>query len=740
MQKVKVFLIRFLVVLLALQGAVAAQLLNIKSAQAADPARTVVINEIMWMGSVIGGVNKTADEWIELRNTTNAAIDLSGWLLTNSATSGGTLTIPEGKSIPANSFFLIGNYNETSADSILNVAPDWETTSVALSNTCSQIDLKSNGETIVDSMGCNTGDYFFPASSATKHSLERNIVIADGLLATSLHESIGFANLDASATPENLATPKVANDITAPTSTSAIVNDGASVDIDWSANTAQISVNWSGWADLESGITDYVVGLGTTPLVADFSPLASVGNVLTKTIPFLATTTTGTFYTIVKPVNGVGIAGAIKASDGFTIDVLNPTTPANLAVTDVPLDNGGSLKATWSASTSLDQITYQLNYRKVGDSVWTSVIVGTALEKTISGLLNSPTTYEFTVQAIDFNIQHSVASGVVTAKALDNLVPIIDVNKIVISQNKPGSADTVSGVSGASNEAPVTVTLLSAVPGDPTAVIIGSVLSNADGSFPAIGIGDNKYAQVWLQLTDASSNLSLPLQLNNDIVGPTAPILNKAVAKCESDTCRVNLEWLAGSTDTASYKVIYTVDGVDNQTFEVTATSMAMDLTTGKSYLFKVLGYDAFGNPSTSSNVFSITLTKGVKTTVVLTNGQPVTTTEAISGTIEVKTTPVARKTAPAQFAPKVKAAEPVTESPTAPTPPLVADTENSRDWVRILVVVVLLIIIAGSFYALSRSVRETPEEEFDRKKADSKDGAETGTTKHRRRRRNRRK
>jgi len=35
----------------------------------------VVINEIMWMGSV-GNSN---DEWIELRNMTDADINLSGW-------------------------------------------------------------------------------------------------------------------------------------------------------------------------------------------------------------------------------------------------------------------------------------------------------------------------------------------------------------------------------------------------------------------------------------------------------------------------------------------------------------------------------------------------------------------------------------------------------------------------------------------------------------------------------------
>jgi hypothetical protein len=114
------------------------------------------------------------------------------------------------------------------------------------------------------------------------------------------------------------------------------------------------------------------------------------------------------------------------------------------------------------------------------------------------------------------------------------------------------------------------------------------------------------------------------------------------------------------------------------------------------------------------------------------------TTTEGISGASTVTTASVP-KTAPAQFAPKVKAAEPIVETPTEPTKPLVEGASSQGDWVRILVVVILLLIIAGSFYALSRSVQETPEEEFDRNKADSKDNATAGTTKRRGRRRHRR-
>ncbi len=740
MQKVKVFFIRFLVVLLAFQGTVAAQLININSARASG-IPPVVINELMWMGTKAS----LADEWIELRNTTNAAIDLSGWQLTNSAPSNGTLTIPTGKSIEANGYFLISNYDQANASSILNVASDWVTTSLSLGNTCESgmsvyIQLlglsDTDPPTITDQAGCsNSGGSPLKGvnSPGAKKAMERNIVIADGLLGDSWHDSTLQVNLDLGAI--DYASPRAINEGDSTPPLNGIVNDGVETDIDWSANSLGVTANWSGFTDPESGVTNYSVGLGTTPLAADFMPFVSVGLVETYNFVFPVPTTSGTFYVLVKAVNGAGIVGEIKASDGFTIDLADPAVPTGLTITDTPLDNGGSLKATWTASTSLDEITYQLNYRKVGDIVWTSVVAGNLLEKVVTGLQNAPVNYEFTVEAIDFNAQHSAVSTIVIGQALDNLVPIIDINKIVVGQNKPGSDDTVSGQTGASNEGPVTVTLLSATPGDPTAVVIGSVISNADGSFAAIGIGDNKYDQVWLQLTDSSSNLSLPLKLSNDIVGPTAPVLNKVVAKCESETCRVTLDWQSGSSDTASYKVVYTVDGVDHQTFEVTATALALDLPSGKTYLFKVVGYDQFGNPSSPSNIFSVTLTKGVKT-IVTGSG---TTTEGISGSTRVSTATVPKTAAPVEFVPKAKAAEPVVETPIEPEKPLVQGSNSQGDWVRILVVVVLLLIIAGSFYALSRSVKETPEEEFDRNKADSKDDAVAGTTKRRGRRRHRR-
>lgn len=108
-------------------------------APASPVAGSVVINELMWMGSL----GNPDDEWIELRNTTNSAIDLSNWQITSLVGASNTetlmLTIPGGKTIPANGYFLISNFDNNA--SAINVEPDLVETSVVLRNSDLQIRL-----------------------------------------------------------------------------------------------------------------------------------------------------------------------------------------------------------------------------------------------------------------------------------------------------------------------------------------------------------------------------------------------------------------------------------------------------------------------------------------------------------------------------------------------------------------------------------------------------------------------
>lgn len=708
MNKLKLFAIRFLVVLLAIQATVAAQLLNLPAAKAAAP--TVVINEVMWMGSTAS----VKDEWIELYNATNADIDIGGWLLTNAA--GGTpLTIPVGIIIPANDYFLISRLRETEPNSILNVAPDLVMSDMYLDDTCAQIDLirpfaESVPTSIVDSMGCSGSNYFFPSSAAINHSLERKVMIGDGLDPNSWQERTeGKMNLDPSLISDanDLATPKFVNDITPPTG--GTVRDGGVIDVDWSANPTEMTCNWQNFVESESSLMIYNVGIGTGTTAADFVGFQKAElDESNKTLAFPAPTTSGTYYCLARAINTLGLTGPIVASDGFTIDTAAPNAPTGLQVNDAPADNGGSVIVNWLASTSLDDITYQVNYRLLGETAWTNINTGSNLSVTISGLTNFPAQYEFSVEAIDFSSLHSSPTGIVIAAAIDNIAPILDITKIQVGQNAPGSNDTVSGQAGATNENPSTLMAFKRFPVVEASDILGSVATNPDGSFPAISLGNNQVGQVWLQLVDVAGNPSVVKVVSNDILGPNAPELQTLTAECLTFSCRIELHWQDKGPDTVRYQVSFKPDGgVEQRTLDLNDTGIAIDLPPGQNVEFAVYAYDAASNSSAKSNVFRVALTSGVLTTAVLQNGEQVITTTAIGGTRETIIAPIDQITPSiiAQAADEKSGTGSTNNTPAVNT---AGEQARTQDWMRVLMVIILLLIVAGGLYALSRSFNES--------------------------------
>ena len=166
----------------------------------------VVINEIMWMGTQ----GDAADEWIELRNMTNNTIDLSNWVVDNLG-SGATnnIVIPNGKSIPANGFFMIAN--DTKATGNHDVDPD-HVTNINLLNPGEQLILRTSaGGTIIDTAN-GTGGWLAgvdPGGQNPERSMERNDTPGDGTQASSWHSATAAVNMDAGE--RELATPKSAS-------------------------------------------------------------------------------------------------------------------------------------------------------------------------------------------------------------------------------------------------------------------------------------------------------------------------------------------------------------------------------------------------------------------------------------------------------------------------------------------------------------------------------------------------
>lgn len=697
-------LIRFTAVLLAFQGVIAAQLLTLKPAQAAD-APKIAINEVMWMGTRDSGGIHSADEWVELYNTTQEDVDIQGWKLTNVAAGGGDLSLPTGTPlvVPAEGYFLVSNYSETSSGSVLDVAPDLVDSALALSDTCpvDGVTLETVTSEVVDQISCFGSSWPAGVSNAIeRRAMERVFPVgAQKLWQTSL----GYVNLDADAEGHTYATPLTVNDRTEPQS--GIVRDGQRADIDWTDETTEIHVNWTEFTDLESGIVEYLVGIGSTPVAADVVTLTPVGMMTHAHLSYPAEMSAGTFYSIVVARNGVGIE-AVEASDGYTIDIVDPEAPTGVMVTDTPSDNGGSVHVDWTASASVDEITYQLNYRKRGELSWVSVLAGSGLTYHLTGLENAPITYEVTVQAIDFSGRMSALSAIANGQAIDNLAPVLDKNRLVVAQNIPGNSDTVSGLPAALNE-PATVSLFDRDPSVPGAVLLGSLVTNIDGSFAAISIGDNQYGTVFAQATDTAGNPSLTHELKNDIVAPNAASLEKAIATCQSETCRIELSWKDNGPDTVLYRVNYVVNGVTTVTGAISGTAITLDLPVGAGAVFTVSAFDAYGNRSAESNAITVQLTAGVKTIATFSNGSQLTTTEALPGSREVVEAP-SGSVAPATIAPTAKAASPEDQPSDQPD----VKQANDQDWTRIFIVIVLLLAVAAGFYSLSRSFRDAPSDE----------------------------
>jgi hypothetical protein len=139
----------------------------------------VLINEIMWMGSS----GSTADEWIELKNTTGDIIEVSGWTIENAGSGDNPITIPESSFIPVNGYFLISHY--TSGDSAIkdSITVDLTLSGISLNNSGEKLILKDYYGTVID----QTPSGVWPAGTnntgttpPTRQSMERNDDPASG--------------------------------------------------------------------------------------------------------------------------------------------------------------------------------------------------------------------------------------------------------------------------------------------------------------------------------------------------------------------------------------------------------------------------------------------------------------------------------------------------------------------------------------------------------------------------------
>lgn len=174
-----------------------------------------------------------------------------------------------------------------------------------------------------------------------------------------------------------------------------------------------------------------------------------------------------------------------------------------------------------------------------------------------------------------------------------------DPNYTFVNQKPPGEIDSVQGLTGA-----VEGGALVEVWDDETAHepvnLIGFIDAAGNGSFPAIGIGDNQYGEVWVTAKDGVGHRSAATRLENDIVYPVITI-DPVDTPTNVDTQMITGEFFEANLDT----ITLTVNDVPRGTYAEGDTSGVWGLYSpatleqGNNFIVATI-FDKAGNSATA--------------------------------------------------------------------------------------------------------------------------------------------
>ena len=176
-------------------------LLAFGAARSAVPVHAeapVRINELAWAGSSISA----SDEWLELYNPGDSAVDISGWQITKGTpTEELMVTLPVAATIQPGGYYIISNF--PAAQSVLANEPELVEPAITLSNTALLVRLYSgdwhSATNLVDTAG--EGGVPPAGNNSLKLSMERD--------SKGWHDAQDALNLDPGVVDQ--ATPGAAN-------------------------------------------------------------------------------------------------------------------------------------------------------------------------------------------------------------------------------------------------------------------------------------------------------------------------------------------------------------------------------------------------------------------------------------------------------------------------------------------------------------------------------------------------
>ncbi|RLD46818.1 MAG: hypothetical protein DRI94_14450, partial [Bacteroidetes bacterium] len=121
----------------------------------------------------------------------------------------------------------------------------------------------------------------------------------------------------------------------------SLINDGISSDIDTATTNTQLTANWQAAIDTNSGISTYLLALGSTAGDSDIVSFTQTGNVTNYTFNGLNLTYGNTYYFTIKAINGAGLRSfANTTSDGVYIKSPNAAPTASFTVLNTNVCSG----------------------------------------------------------------------------------------------------------------------------------------------------------------------------------------------------------------------------------------------------------------------------------------------------------------------------------------------------------------------------------------------------------------
>lgn len=177
----------------------------------------IVISELLWMGSDFSA----SDEYVELYNPGDQAVDLSGWVLTK-FTSGSAQVMyafPAGTALAGKSYLLVAHYPSADSRAAHGVADAFIAPSLSLSNATLQIGLYTASPSAGGELVDIAGDAASPVGGAyvsgqTWQAMERRPGFGYGTAAEYWQTSSEKVNFK--ATSQVFGTPGAANSNAAP--------------------------------------------------------------------------------------------------------------------------------------------------------------------------------------------------------------------------------------------------------------------------------------------------------------------------------------------------------------------------------------------------------------------------------------------------------------------------------------------------------------------------------------------